>query len=356
MDKTPRDTEKAKFDPVAAGRKGGLTRAQKLGATKLREGASRAAKARWEGHVKGVARATHIGDLRIGDLVLPCAVLDDGSRVLSERGVSTALGRWRSGSQFAEKTTAAEGERLPVFLMGKPLNDFVTPELRLALAQPKVYVDTRGGLPAHGFDAALLPEICEVWLRARDAGHLSAAQTRVAEKADVLMRGLARVGIVALVDEATGYQAERDRDELHRILEAYIAKELMPWTKRFPDSFYEEMFRLRGWERRSSRAPMLVGKLTKDVVYARMPPGVLDELQKVNPKDDRGRRKAKHHQYLTPDVGHPHLRDHLLQVTALMRAAESWPAFIRMLNRSFPRHGDQLTLDVDDAGSDGPET
>jgi hypothetical protein len=77
---------------------------------------------------------------------------------------------------------------------------------------------------------------------------------------------------------------------------------------------------------------------------------VLVELQKVNPKDDHGRRKAKHHQYLTPDVGHPHLRDHLLQVTALMRAAESWTAFVRMLNRSFPRHGDQLALNLDGDG------
>lgn len=345
-------TDDQPFTPAEAGRKGGLERARKLGKRKLREGASKAAKARWEGHVRGVARATHVGDLTIGDLILPCAVLDDGSRVLSERGVSNALGRWRSGSQFAEKTTTAAGQRLPVFLMGKQLVDFVSPELRAALAQPKVYVDKRGGLPAHGFDAALLPEICEVWLRARDAHVLSDAQTRVAEKADVLMRGLARVGIVALVDEATGYQAERDRDELHRILEAYIARELMPWTKRFPDTFYEEMFRLRGWQRRSSRAPVLAGRLTNDVVYARMPPGVLEELQKANPKDDRGRRKAKHHQYLTADVGHPHLRDHLLQVTALMRAAETWPAFMRMLNRSFPRHGMQLALNLDEAAGD----
>lgn len=339
--------EGAVFDPAEAGRRGGLERARKLGKAKLREGASKAAKARWDGHVRGVAKATHVGDLTIGDLVLPCAVLDDGSRVLSERGVSNALGRWRSGSQFAEKTTTAAEERLPVFLMGKQLAAFVTADLRAALAQPKAYVDKRGGLPAHGFDAALLPEICEVWLRARDAHVLSEAQARVAEKADVLMRGLARVGVVALVDEATGYQAERDRDELHRILAAYIAKELMPWTKRFPDTFYEEMFRLRGWQRRSSKAPMMAGKLTNDVVYARMPPGVLEELQRVNPKDDRGRRKAKHHQYLSPDVGHPHLRDHVLQVTALMRAAESWGAFMRMLNRSFPRHGGKLDLELE---------
>mgnify|MGYP003561277120 CR=1 FL=1 len=52
------------------------------------------------------------------------------------------------------------------------------------------------------------------------------------------MRAFARVGITALVDEATGYQYERENDELQKILKAYISEELLPWQKRFPDIFY----------------------------------------------------------------------------------------------------------------------
>ncbi len=94
---------------------------------------------------------------------------------------------------------------------------------------------------------------------------------RIATQCEILVRGFARIGVVALVDEATGYQKVRQRDELHKILEAYIAKELLPWTKRFPDEFYEEMFRLRGWgfDPESCKRPILVGKLTESIVYKR---------------------------------------------------------------------------------------
>ena len=42
--------------------------------------------------------------------------------------------------------------------------------------------------------------------------------------------------------------------------------------------------------------PQLVGKITNDIVYKKLPKGVLDELNRLNPKDDKGNRKHKHHQ------------------------------------------------------------
>lgn len=88
-----------------------------------------------------------------------------------------------------------------------------------------------------GFDAQILPAVCDIWLKARNAGVLQDQQLDKAKKAEILIRGLANVAIIALIDEVTGYQAERDRDALHKILEAYIAKELLPWTQRFPEEF-----------------------------------------------------------------------------------------------------------------------
>jgi hypothetical protein len=147
------------------------------------------------------------------------------------------------------------------------------------------------------------------------------------------------VGITALVDEATGYQEERDKQELQRILAAYIAKELLPWTKRFPDEFYENLFRLRGWQYRplSVRRPLLVGKLTAQLVYEKLPPGVLDELRRVNPVDEETRRrKHKHHQFLTDDIGNPHLQKQLVAVTTLMKVSANWREFKRNFARAFP--------------------
>jgi hypothetical protein len=100
------------------------------------------------------------------------------------------------------------------------------------------YRDPRGGPIRVGLEATLLPKVCEVWLRARDAEALTKIQRPVAERADILMRGLAHIGIIALVDEATGFQRDRAQDALTRILEAFIAKELQPYLRTFPSDFY----------------------------------------------------------------------------------------------------------------------
>src|SRR6202023_2446326 len=102
---------------------------------------------------------------------------------------------------------------------------------------------------AFGYNATLLPMICEVFLAARDTPDvLHTSQQHIAKRADIVMRGLARVGITALVDEATGYQVVRDRLALQQILDKYLLKEYAKWAKRFPDEFYEEIFKLRNWQ------------------------------------------------------------------------------------------------------------
>ena len=115
--------------------------------------------------------------------------------------------------------------------------------------------------------------------------------------------------------------------------------------------FYQEIFRLRGWEwdiLKNSRGqgPRVLGKYTNDLVYARLAPGILDELQLRNPPDERGRRRAKHHQWLTEDVGHPALAQHLHAVLGLMRASDSgqWDKFKRLLDRAFPIRTDLSDL------------
>lgn len=333
--------------------KGGKARAARLTADERKAIARHAAETRWkrpkisEEEEQALPSATHTGELRIGDLVLPCAVLDDGRRVLSERGMLKALGRGRGGQTYKRaEASSAGGGPLPTFISGVALEPFISPSLRLALSQPRIYRGRDGG-KVNGVEAVLLPEICEVWLKARDAGLLRPSQEHIVNQADVLMRGLAHVGIIALVDEATGYQQERDRNELHRILEAYISKELLPWTKRFPDEFYQELFRLRGWQYSppSLKRPKYVGKLTNELVYEKLPPGVLEELRRKNPVVKDGWRRHRHHQFLTMDIGNLHLERHIVAVTTLMRAARSWAVFKKLFGKAFPGLGIQQEMD-----------
>jgi hypothetical protein len=171
-----------------------------------------------------------------------------------------------------------------------------------------------------------------------------------------LVRAFARVGIIALVDEATGFQRNRAKDALARILEAFIAKELQRYVQTFPPDFYEQIFRLRGMEypRDTVQRPRYFGILTNDIIYDRLAPGVLEELKKVNPKDETGRRRHKNFQWLTSNSGYPKLREHLGAVIATMRMSGDWHDFKAKLDKYYPRLGKptQLSFDYEEEEAD----
>ncbi len=288
--------------------------------------------------------------LKIGELEIPCYVLEDEKRVLVQTGLIKALGM----SPGTGSRSISGGDRLVKFVAGKAINPFIPNELTEMITSPIKFKMPSGGI-AYGYEATILGNICDAVLEARKNGKLQKQQLHIADRCEILMRGFAQVGIIALVDEATGYQEIRRRDDLHKILEAYISKELLPWTKRFPNEFYEHLFRLQGWQYNpvSVKRPKLVGKLTEDIVYKRLPPGILDELKKRNPKTGKGHRRYKHFQFLTEDIGHPHLIKHLASVTTLMRISPNWRKFNSYLQRAHPIPNEQLLLpDMDENEND----
>ena len=153
------------------------------------------------------------------------------------------------------------------------------------------------------------------------------------------------MGVIALVDEATGYQEIRAKRSLAKILEEFIDKNLHKWTLTFKFEFYEQIFRLKGWNGpHGHKRPGVIGHYTNDLVYARLAPGVLDELRRKNPVLPDGYRKDKHHQWLTPELGHPKLQAHIEGVIALMRASSDWDQFYQMLQVSYPRLNEQFRM------------
>lgn len=330
-------SEAAKELSLLGAAKGGEARAKKLSPERRKEIAQAAIEARWLKAGKDpVPVATHGSQdrpLKIAGTELQAYVLNDGTRVLSQAGFLEALGKHRKANV---KRKWAE-ERIPTILHGKAINEFISEEL-LEKSRPIKFRTPHGAL-ASGYRAEILPEICELYLKARDAGTLPPNQLHVAKQAEILIRALANVGIVALVDEATGYQNERARDALAKILEEFIAKELRKWVRTFPPDFYQEMFRLRNLKYGSNvKRPQYIGVLTNDLIYSRLAPGVLDELRRQTPRDEKGRLKHHLHRRLTEDVGHPKLLQHLSAVTTLMRASDTWEQFKGMLDRSLPKH------------------
>jgi hypothetical protein len=335
-------------DQEPAGRaRGGRARAEALSPERRREIAQKAAAQR---HSPSLT-ATHGSEdhpLKIGDAELPCYVLEDGRRVLSLGGMVGALGMSIGGAG------RRQGDRLYQFVTNKTLSPFVSKDLVNRMEGAVRFKAPSRGVVVTGYEATILPDICDVVLAARSAGALRADQMHIAKACEVLVRGLARVGIIALVDEATGYQRDRAADSLAKILEAFIAKELQPWVKTFPNDYYQEMFRLRGLEYSSDsvKRPQYFGTLTNDIVYDRLAPGVRHELKKAIPKRENGKPKGTLAQMLTRNVGYPKLREHLGAVVATMRMSDGWHEFKAKLDKFYPRYGDLPLFDyaIEDDG------
>lgn len=323
--------------------KGGFARADALSPDERKKIARKAAHARWKN--SDLPKATHEGMLSFGDIQVPCAVLADGRRVLTQSGLMQALGRARQakGRQYYDSDV-----NLPAFLTAKNLKPFISKELEVTSSQ--IEFKTVRGVRAFGYAAELLPKVCEVFLKAQDAKQLDVRQQHIAEKAQILIRALASVGIVSLIDEATGYQDVRPQQALQAYLEMLIRKELAAWAKRFPDEFYENIYKLKGWvwpgmhKNRFS----VVAHYTRDLVYERLAPGVLDELERKSPKNERGHRPNKLHQWLTEDVGNPMLAQHLHSLIMFQRLAIAsgfgWQRFLKMVDQVLPKKGSTLEL------------
>jgi hypothetical protein len=198
--------------------------------------------------------------------------------------------------------------------------------------------------------AEILPEICKIWLSAREKGALSDQQIITANKAEILMRGFASVGIIALVDEATGYQEIRPKEALQAYLDMILRKDLAAWAKKFPDEFYENIYKLKGWAWPGMQKNRfsVVAHYTRDLVYERIAPSLLKELEIRSPKDEKGKRKNKFHQWLTEDIGNPLLAQHLHSLIMFQRLALSnghgWNRYVKMVDKVLPRKGATLEL------------
>jgi hypothetical protein len=324
-------SDQPKIDnPIAS--LGGRATAAKMTPRERRERARLAAEARWNAGIMKAVCGSPDKPLVIGNKTIQAYVLEDGTRVLTQGDFQEALGRHRK----AHVRYQAAEEPVPPILQGKLLKPFISNEL-LEKSQP-IRFRTPQNAVANGYRAEILPEVCEVFLRARDAGALQKQLDHIAVQAEILIRSLAKVGIIALVDEATGYQELRAKNALTEILEAFIAEEIRKWAPTFPAKFYREMFRLKNLPfNGTAKRPRFIGKLTNDLIYRRLAPGVLEELQRKNPVvNEKGQRKNKHHQWLTGDIGHPALREHLEAVSTLMMAADTWDQFYKMLNRTKP--------------------
>lgn len=290
-----------------------------------------------------VPQATHSGIWDINrerKLLLRCYVMNNGERVLSLRGTSKAMGLTGSGSTALVKN-----------LSTRWIAPYLTEDLKewlnmAARNEAPIYLTNHGG-KFTPFRAELFIDLCKAYIEAqRDNALPSEHQQMVASRLLMIMTAFAKVGLIALIDEVTGYQDDRDRTELQRILAKYISADLLSWAKRFPDEFYKQMFRLKKWDYHGTKKSPLAGKITNEYVYQYLPDGVLNELRRKNPVSTQTRRrKNRHHQFLTEETGIKHLDHQLQQTLALMKASDDWNEFDKLFRKSM---GQPLQIEIDE--------
>lgn len=287
---------------------------------------------------KKLPKAKYSADIDLNGFTLSCAVLENGTRVFAERSLATAFGIKGGGAFWEKKRNSKDNSAfLPEYLSANYLKPFISNELVEKLEGAFSYI-SKSNAESRGVDATVLADICDVFVQAKNSGLKNENLKLAADAAYKMIKGFAKVGIIALIDEATGYQYDREKDELQTILKLYIAPELLPWQKKFPDEFYKEIFRLNGWDytvKGIKQRPGVIGTWTKKLVYQQLPKGVLQELIEKTPKNVAGKLIKKLHQSLTEDIGNPHLEKQLVSVITLMNISRNWKEFLRYFNKKF---------------------
>ena len=317
-------------------RAGAIARAKSL-SPEERSGIAR--KAALTRHRKDMPRAIAEGTLWIGEIAIPCAVLDDkeNTRVLSQNGFLKAIGR----HPFAPGGTGSSIDDTAPFLRAKNLKPFIDSELERS-SSPLIYLtkNPTAGIAGigYGYKGTLLPGVCSVLPSAMTAGKLLPSQIHVGEAARELLKALTNYAIDDLIDKATGFGDMRKMAAIFKILDACVAKEKLQYIKMFDIDFYRLIYKLNNWpfDPENHARPGVIGHWTNDI-YDRLAPGIREELHARVKRNEKGRPKEKLTQYLTKDDGKPRLKELLEGVKALMRYASDWKHFTEMLDVSYPK-------------------
>jgi len=325
--------------------KGGSARAKKLSPSERSAIATRAAQSRWAKvrDPNAVAEAETDGILKIGDVELEVYVLKDKRRVISMRAMGRALGMKSEGGNIFMRTMARKGVRS------------VLSENLIEKIENPIYFKPLTGDLAFGLDAEVLIEVCDALIEAKNRLALAPSQTFLAIQSEIIIRSAAKVGIISLIDEATGY-TDRGKDEYRKLFDAFIRKEFRQWEQEFPNKFFDMIYRLYGLKRQnldSKKHPQFFGKFIRKYIYyplANSNGAILEKLDERNPVVyDGGGRKHKFFQYLTDHIGMDTFRQHLWQVVGIGEAALDKQQFDRGFYRAFPgaaptKNTDQLSF------------
>jgi P63C domain len=230
------------------------------------------------------------------------------------------------------RTLTGRGHRdISRYIEAPNLRDFI--DSQGILDQAIRFVISGTQFTGNGFEATLLLDICDAYLRAREAGKLTRPEELIAKQAEIITRACAKVGIIALIDEATGYEAFKKKRELQLKLQAFISDDLQEWARVFPPEFWFELARLEGIHYSARSRPLRRGKYVMAFVYDAIDGDVGKKLREIN-KDPHFQQN--HHQWLK-DFGRSKVHDQIERVITIMKLWNNMDDFRRNFAKVFKR-------------------
>jgi len=177
---------------------------------------------------------------------------------------------------------------------------------------------------ADGYEATTLIEVCDALIQARNDDLLEKSQYFLAVQAEIIIRSAAKLGIIALVDAATGYIEDIKKEEYLKLWQEFVQQEFRQCDQEFPNQYADMIYKIYGLKRKNPKSfkhPQFFGWFTRKYIYhplANSRGAILDLLDEANPiVYAGGTRKFKLHQFLTEQVGLPALRQHLWQTIGI---------------------------------------
>lgn len=288
--------------------------------------------------------ATHWGTLKIGSKEIPCYVLNTGDRVFSLKGVVVSL-IGTEGGQLAEylKVKALQ-PHLPADLM--PAENGELPALFQFDTGGEGFTKFALGIKVERFNdllTAYSKALIDHYQSEDDKTKiaLTGRQMQIAMTALTFQQASSGVGLIALVDEATGYQYERAADALQIKLQLYLEKEMRKWESTFPEQLWIEFGRLTGWKGPVHHRPKYWGKLVMELIYGYLDKDVATWLKENAPKPMKGQN---YHQWLTGQYGLKKLTEHTWMIIGMASGCASMPELRQKVAERFGMHQVQLTL------------
>jgi hypothetical protein len=272
------------------------------------------------------------GILTLGDIEVPCYVLDTEARVINLTSVVKAV-------------MQTDGGNLENYIGVNSLSPYID---KNSIINATIAFNIQGTqLKSKGLVAEQFLDVCRGYVEAWACGaDLTERQIEIAKRSAVLLSSVAKVGLIALIDEATGYQLVRDNNALQIKLRAFIAEELRDWEETFPDALWEEFGRLANWKGSLHSRPKYWGKLVLELIYNALDPEIAKYLRETKP---RPVHRKNYHQWFTEDFGVRSLIEHINQIIGIAKTCEHMDELREKVSHYYGGNPIQLTFDMGSA-------